>query len=228
MQLVNTSTGMRELNPGAVNVRNDMARMTALLPVVIVLASGAAPAVGMGLNPSDWNIMFSKNMPAHPSVNSAGGWQFELKDNNEVHYVLEKASDKVRNAMSDNGSHLAVIMKVDCPQGCEFKATQGSTPAAVTVMIRKQNDDALTAANGRFWCGGSRIILAPGTYSVTCPLDRSAWTNVDGQKPSSEEWNNTLKNLGEVGVTFGGTFYGHGVRMSSGSAVISMLKFDAI
>jgi hypothetical protein len=130
---------------------------------------------------------------------------------------LEKASDKVRNAMSDNGSRLEVSMKIDCPKGCEFKATQGRTPAAVTVMIRKKRDDALTDANGRFWCGSARIPLAVGTYRVACPLDRSAWTNVDGQKPSSEEWNNTLKNLGEVGVTFGGTFYGHGVRMSSGS-----------
>ena len=205
-----------------------MRRMTALLSLVIVLASGAAPAVGIGLNPSDWNIMFSKNMPTHPSGDNGGTWQFELKDNSEVHYVLEKASDKVRNAMSDNGSRLEVRMKIDCPEGCEFKATQGTTPAAVTVMIRKKRDDALTDANGRFWCGSSRITLAVGTYSVTCPLDRSSWTNVDGHKPSSEEWKNTLKNLGEVGVTFGGTFYGHGVRMSSGSAVISMLKFDAI
>jgi len=205
-----------------------MGRTAALLSLVSVLVSGAASAVGIGLNPSDWNILFSKNMPAHPSVHSAGGWQFELKDNSEVHYVLEKASDKVRNAMSDNGSRLEVSMKVDCRKGCEFEATQGTTPAAVTVMIRKKRDDALTDANGRFWCGSSRITLAVGTYSVTCPLDRSAWTNVDGHKPSSEEWNNMLKNLGEVGVTFGGTFYGHGVRMSSGSAVISMLKFDAI
>jgi hypothetical protein len=37
-----------------------------------------------------------------------------------------------------------------------------------------------------------------------------------------------LHNLGEVGVTFGGSFYGHGVRMNSGSAVILMLKFDVI
>lgn len=205
-----------------------MGRMAALLSLVSVLVSGAASAVSVGLNPSDWNLMFSKNLPAHPSANNTGGWQFELKDNRGVHYLLRTASASARRAMSDSGSRLDVSVKVYCPDGCSFKATEGNTPAAITVMVRKKDDDALTDADGRFWCGGARIIMAPGTYSVTCRLDRSAWTNVDGLRPSDKAWNNTLNNLGEVGVTFGGSFYGHGVHMNSGSAVISMLKFDVV
>ena len=210
------------------NLKNDMWRMTALLSLMSVFTSGAALAVSVGLNPNDWNILFSQNLPAHPSANDTGGWQFELKDNREVHYLLRKASESARKAMFDGGNRLEVSVKIYCPDGCSFKDTEGKTPAAITVMVRKKEDDALTDADGRFWCGGARIIMAPGTYSVTCLLDRSAWTNVDGQRPSAEAWNSMLNNLGEVGVTFGGTFFGHGVRVNSGSAVISMLNFDAI
>jgi hypothetical protein len=205
-----------------------MKEMTALLSLAVVLVSGTALAAGVGLDPADWRIFFSKNLPNHPSGNGAGGWQFELRDNREVHYVLRGITDEVRGAVSDGGSYLEVSMNIECPNSCSFKATQGYTPAAITVMIRKTHDDALTDANGRFWCGSGRITLAQGTHTVTCPLKRSAWTNVDGQRPSFEAWNNMLNNLGEVGVTFGGTFYGHGVRMSNGSAVVSMLKFDVI
>jgi hypothetical protein len=80
------------------------------ITLAVVLVSGTALAAGVGLDPADWRILFSKNLPNHPSSNGSGGWQFELRGNREVHYVLRAVTDRVSGAVSDSRSYLEVSM----------------------------------------------------------------------------------------------------------------------
>ena len=61
---------------------------------------------------------------------------------------------------------------------------------------------------------------------MTVKLSPDQWTNVVGKR-SSWGFAKTRKNMGNIGVTFGGgCFFGHGVNVSGGSARFIMTRFE--
>ena len=87
-------------------------------------------------------------------------------------------------------------------------------------------DDDLYGASNRFWSNPVAVVLVPGEYTMIVELSPDQWTNVEGER-SASSFAETLKNMGNIGVTFGGgCFFGHGVNVSSGTARFNMTRFE--
>lgn len=167
---------------------------------------------GIGLNPADWDILYSTGVGSHPD-GITSGWRVSLNGSDELDYMQRKCAQKIRDVIKDSGSTFVAAIEIT---GTDWKAPEGGA-AAITFLMRKGSD--LTQANNRLWCRSDRRLLTPGSYTWTVPVDRSKWSNVDGQTPSSSAWNNMLSNMDYVGMTFGGTFFGHGVKCQNGGSV---------
>ena len=102
-------------------------------------------------------------------------------------------------------------------------------PATFHLFFEQKNDD-LANPNERWWADASADIYNFGsqdgqTLTYTVPLTSDQWGNVNGQF-NAEAFSAALKNIGWVGITFGGQFFaGHGVAISSGSAKYILIDF---
>lgn len=89
--------------------------------------------------------------------------------------------------------------------------TEGGSEAKATLFLQRAGDD-LSADKPwhRFWSHEHRLPLVPGIHTVTVPLSSGAWTGVFGTS-YAEGFAQCLANLGRIGWTCGGDFFGHGV-----------------
>jgi hypothetical protein len=61
---------------------------------------------------------------------------------------------------------------------------------------------------------------------MTVEIAPDQWTNVEGER-SRSGFTEILKNMGNIGLTFGGgCFFGHGVNVSGGTARFIMTRFE--
>jgi hypothetical protein len=71
----------------------------------------------------------------------------------------------------------------------------------------------------------------PGEITLTVPLTPDQWSSVYGKvenynADSLAGFEDALRNLGEIGMTFGGgCFFGHGVNVSDGTAHIALISY---
>ncbi len=106
-----------------------------------------------------------------------------------------------------------------------------SADAAVTILIQEQDDDWASDFK-RWWATGDKVFLAPGTFAVTVPLTVDRWNgDITGasytQAQQQAAFVHTLKNLGHVGVTFGGgCCAGHGVDVTGGTVRFVLLSYS--
>jgi hypothetical protein len=170
-----------------------------------------------------WQAYYSKNTTVEDIA--GGGFSMKMNSKTEPHYILRggksfASAKSILWAMSTNLE----------PDSAVIKATEGSSPAAGTVMLQRSGDDLSGVgkyADYRLWSGAHRIRLVEGAFEAECPMTYNQWTNVNGQQPSAKAFNGMVNNLAKAGVTFGGMFFGHGVRVSGGSAVLIVTKFKA-
>jgi hypothetical protein len=172
----------------------------------------------VSLDPQDWYIFYSNNMPAHPSGDPTGAWSFNfpaLDSGGHVNYIETPFSATatlhdvtVTFRVESNNPQYAVIDPGDHP------------PATVHLFFEQQNDD-LRNPNGRWWAGASGYNLGSqdnSTITFIIPLTPDQWSNVQGQQDSAAFYA-ALQNIGWIGVTCGGQyFWGHGVALTVGSA----------
>jgi hypothetical protein len=100
-------------------------------------------------------------------------------------------------------------------------------PATFHVFLERRGDD-LTKEYFRWWAAEGVYVLGSQDNSVVTieiPLSADKWISVFGHH-NEAEFSNTLKDLGWVGITFGGSnFYGHGVNMRSGVSTFTLLDY---
>jgi hypothetical protein len=202
--------------------------------LVLILSCPAGVACAGPASASDWNILYSQNMPAHPSV-VPNGWAFDfpkgedfckVKEKNcpGVHYVTTSYRRVIRK-----GATVVIKGRIEVTgtpifnYHLEPSNTCDSTPNAHALLQRK-NDDMVSPDN-RYWSNPITIPLVPGDFSVSIPIREGQWTNVDG-KLNKSGFNKTLKNIGNIGLTFGGgCFFGHGVSVRDGTARFVVTSF---
>jgi hypothetical protein len=209
---------------------------------ITLLGSNSSGQVPMGA--SSWLIGpvlggrdFSPGMPQHPTDNGKGGWYFDFprscgkQPDCSVHYVSARVSG-IRPKESVSAS-FTVTASADAMFNCLLipKNPEGYDPSApphVVLMLEHTGDDQeMTKEFWRYFAYRDRVALKSGTYNVTVPLTPSRWVDVLG-KPGDSKMSDTLNNLGDVAVVFGGCGYaGHGVQMQQGAARFALNSFSA-
>jgi hypothetical protein len=179
----------------------------------------------VSLNPTDWYIYYSAQMPEHPAADSAGGWSFEFPNSGgHVNYVQTPF-----NATKTLTS-VSITFRVDSSSPQYQVLDPGDTPPATFRLFFEQRNDNLSEPNGRFWADSSIYNLGSEdgqTLTITVPLTFDHWTNVDGQGGDEQAFDTALKNIGWIGMTFGGqSFAGHGVAMTSGTAKYTLINYS--
>jgi hypothetical protein len=204
--------------------------LTACIGGALSLAS-AQSAVPMSAQ--DWLILFSPGMPHHPTP-QAGGWYFDFPSApGSVHYVLVPVDMAATTSVSAR-----VTVTTTGKPVFDYKLSPYNTcnfPAHARFMLQERGDD-LSGRNGkqyyRWWPRRGAYELAPGSATLTASLtDLSQWSSVFGERADASPaatagFRQALAHLGYVGFTFGGgCFYGHGVRVSGGTARFAVHQF---
>jgi hypothetical protein len=177
------------------------------------------------LDPKDWYILYSGGMPLHPSPDPEGAWSFEFPGEfGHVNYVQTPFQ------ATTTPQTLTVTFRVESvtPEYQVLDPTD-HLPATFRPFFEQQGDD-LIQPDGRWWSDLPTSIYDLGsddgqTISYSVPLTPDCWSNVFGEK-DPQRFSDALKNIGWVGVTFGGkSFAGHGVAVRSGSAKFILIGF---
>jgi hypothetical protein len=183
-----------------------------------------ASAVNLSLNGTKWNILYSKRMPLNPAT----PWEIKLSGKAEPHYIMTKAGDSARSALKDAGSIIQVTIDVVLDPGVTIVATEGTYPAHASVMLQRKGDNLSGVGKYewfRLWGKAFRLPLTAGQHFIQLPVVPSTFIGVNGKTPSAGRLSDMISGLDKIGLTFGGQFYGHGVRARGGVAKISLKEF---
>lgn len=114
------------------------------------------------------------------------------------------------------------------------KDTNEGPPCKVRLYFQRKDDNLSGAGKYEFyrWWGNAHVTqLAPGSFTVTAPLNPAEWGSVLGKNgvQAGSYWTQALANVGKMGFTFGGnSFAGHGVYTTSGSATFTLESYEVI
>ncbi len=168
------------------------------------------------LDPWNWYILYSSEMPSHPSGDLKGAWSFPIpKFPGHVNYVQTpfNATTTLHN--------VSMTFRVES-DSAQYKVTDSGDilPATVHLFFEQRNDD-LRDPNGRWWATASKYDLGSQdntTITFVVPLTPDQWSNVHGERDPASFYA-ALENIGWIGATCGGqSFFGHGVALSGGTA----------
>lgn len=204
--------------------------------------------INLSLNPIHWNIRYSPGMPLHPSVDGTG-WKFSFPvdtghscpaaPTQPPNYNISSCHhvDYVTTPFYTNlNGHQSISMTFSItgidPIFDYHTASNntGTTPATVRFLIERTSDAALNHPTYRWWSNPISFPLALTTDTVlTTPLDPSQWSDVNGQYGTMalSGFQDCLRHVGNLGMTFGGgSFFGHGNYLTSGSADFILTNFQ--
>lgn len=175
------------------------------------------------MDAAHWSLLYGAGTPSHPAT-AQPGWQFDIPAApGSVHYVVAPF-----NATEDlTGMTLTITFRVVSSQPAYSANVEAgeSGPPSFHMFLERSNDD-FTNQYYRWWCSAGGYLLGTQdnqTITLSCPLNYTSWSSVYNQSDQAH-FTDTLKNLGGVGVTFGGTGgWGHGVNLLSGSAQFQLL-----
>jgi hypothetical protein len=222
-----------------------MARIVAFILGLLLLAgcdentslpAATRPLNVVPMNAQAWSILYSPGMPPHPAPQMGSGWYFDFPAApGSVHYVLAEVN--MAASLSVDASILVTttetpvfVYNLQPDNTCIY-------PAHVRFLLQEQGDD-LSGTNGkqyfRWWSTSVAYQLAPGQADLSASLtDLSQWVSVFGEKANAsaaatEGFKQAMANLSNVGFAFGGgCFYGHGVRVTGGSARFAVANYTA-
>jgi predicted small lipoprotein YifL len=167
------------------------------------------------LDPQNWYIFYSADMPSHPSAMADGAWSFDFPTSGHINYVQTPFNTTTTLHMVT----LTFRIESGDPQ-YRVLDPKDILPATVHLFFEQRNDD-LVNPNGRWWATFSKYDLGSKdntTVTFLVPLTPDQWTNVDGEQDPNSFYA-AFENIGWIGLTCGGqAFFGHGVALNSGTA----------
>jgi hypothetical protein len=188
-----------------------MMRITIVLLALLLTARNdeGSPAVPAPI--SYWRIAYSPNMPAWMS-GTEGNWYFDFPNQNGVHYVYT-AAPAVRVGQTIT-MHFAITGKGN------FVPTEGTAPARVRLFLQQQGDTLTAREPYKRWWSTAYVELKEVDFTLSVPVSPDQWSSVFGRRGDEvpHEFNVAISQLANVGFTFGGTFAGHGVYVTGGTA----------
>jgi hypothetical protein len=167
-------------------------------------------------------------MPPHPATDMEGAWSFEFPSS-ETGGLVAYVQTPFTATMPPNNVTVTFEVESDSPQ--YVVVDPNDHPPATVRLFFEQQDDDLSNPNGRWWANASVYDLGSQdgqTLTFDVPLTSDQWTNVNGQQ-DAQAFSAALKNIGWVGMTFGGQYYaGHGVAISSGTAKYILIDYTVM
>lgn len=191
---------------------------------VVPPARAAHPAELWEIGPILRGENYSVNMPATPAPHPEG-WVIELPQApGSVHYVTT-----VNNSLAGL-KRITLTYRVEADPGVQIRArTAPESPAILTLYFQRAGDCWTEACEAHRWYASfATTQLAPGTFTVTAPLDAN-WTAVlrSSRENNPAAFAAALAETARVGfVLGGGDGLGHGVRAVGGAARIVVTRFE--
>ena len=256
ISLENTSWGLilvrtQESHGNRSPSRGDEENMKSLrlgAALLLLLAVGCAPVNNQSFpanqSAAGWSILYSPGMPSRPTAAGPGAWYFDFPtDPNYPACVSNpneycKSVNYVTNSYSGPAAHsVSMTFQVLTTGSPTFNWVMESdnvcsTPATVRLLLERRDDD-LTQEFYRWWSNPIVFDLqaTSGDFTLTAPITPDQWSSVYGKFGSQDAttlagFQDALRNLGHVGMTFGGgCFFGHGVNISGGTARFSLISY---
>lgn len=172
----------------------------------------------------DWQLEYSPGVTLQH--NADGTWQFEFPATDGVHYLTRLL------IKAEAGRHTAFlackIQKISGQPLFKSVDTTGPMPPSARLMVQRADDD-MRSEDGRWWSNPACIVLnADGnSQTLSVQLSPNLWSNVNGHFGNSRpaQFADAMKNLGRLGITFGGgNSFGHGVYATGGRARFTLIK----
>jgi hypothetical protein len=215
-----------------------MRSLSSLLLSILILGCGSQPSPSstISLNPNAWNFLYSAGVPGHPDP-AGSGWYFDFPSCGgtaacSVNYLVTPVDFNVF------GGHVSASLQITTTGSPTFnyKLAPDNTcdnPAHVRLFLQQKNDPLTAQAEFyRWWSNPTVYELAAGSSTLNAPLIPDQWVSVLGKIGNSSQratdgFKTALRNLGNVGFTFGGgCFYGHGVNVSNGTARFTLMGYS--
>ena len=132
------------------------------------------------LDPHDWYIYYSADVPSHPSADPNGAWSFSIPNlPGLVNYVQTPFNATVIL------HNVTVTFRIESTVPQYFVMDSSDhLPATVHLFFEQKNDD-LRNPNGRSWAPASKYGLGSQDNTVitfVIPLTPEQWSNVYGQR----------------------------------------------
>ena len=168
-------------------------------------------------------VTFGSHTGAVPSVfrQVNGLWQFAWPSkarNSSVNYAYTKAP------ALKAGQTITLTYSID--GDATFGTVDGGNPR-IHLFIWEAGDN-LSCVGGyasyRWWSPTGNPVQIGDKQVSTVLIDQSTWTNCYGEVDPAG-FAKALANAQSVGFNFGGTFFGHGVWTTSGSATFTINSF---
>jgi len=204
--------------------------------MLIVLAAGCASGptapsepptlVSVVLRSDAWQTI-SDPQP-FPIGNDASHLVFDFSTSGSMHYLFTPST------LSTLRGTLMVTLQVATTGPVLFESLdpQNATctiPSSVRPFF--WSNDNGNGAYDRWWSNPRAHTLAQGTGTISVPLLAENWSSVNGRFGNADaetrfNFDKALLNVTRLGLTFGGgCSFGHGIRISGGSARFRLTEF---
>jgi len=204
-------------------------RVPAILLLALLAAcnenSTPAPNVraSVTMDASKWVFQYGANTPKNPQAID-GGWQFDFPSRDGVHHLVHRTSGYLQNT-------IRIRAKIERSPGAEFREVDpgcGSHNAAFRLFFQRSGDD-LTASKQdyRWWGVDYHLLSSESEANLTIPVIPGKWTQVFGKSGTTNAngFNAAIKDVTNVGMTFGGCFAAHGAYVVNGTARMIVTDF---
>ncbi len=199
--------------------------------VALTIGCGTASADPLPLTPGYWTIgpiINSKNKssgvtPMPNPAREGQAWKFTFPTSGVVGYITTPRT------LSIAGKTLRMCFDIVGPG--TFKAKDGS-PAFVRLYFQKKRDNWSGTGvyeDYRWWSTKAfAAVEVKDGVCVSSDMNVAAWSQVMGKPASARmaEFNSATLNVDNVGFTFGGKGYGHGVYATSGTPKFILREFS--
>ena len=186
--------------------------------------TGPSTTLTLPLASSAWQTI-SDPQP-FPLRNEGTSLVFDFPSSGSMHYLFTPSP-----VAAIRGT-LVVSMQVTTSEGARFEPLDTSNcnlAPSVRPFLWANNN-----GNGdfdRWWSNPQAYPLAAGTATLTVPLQAEHWSSVNGRFGHEDAatrfaFEKALLNVTRLGVTFGGgCSFGHGIRVSGGTAKFALAEY---
>lgn len=188
--------------------------------------------MSISMNPLDWNFkgIYVKASQQHPIIDGTG-WKFSFSPKH-IEYINTRKFDRLKL-----GQTLTMTFQVVQSPDVVFEygfgpGNMGLRPANVRFYIQ-YGLSLSNFANTRWWSNpvSCDLVEAGDKVTLSVGLNPGEWSNIWGHMGNEDAktikgFNLALAKAGKIGITFGGgSFFGHGVWLSQGSATFKMKEY---